>query len=179
MMQNSDKQKSQATLEAANSEKVASYIEADNGIDLALVLEPYHRPDKQTIVCGKLNDKKVLALAQAGVELIINLQADSELEFDEAIAVQQAGMTYEHLPIDGVEALKQVNVLAFDKILRQYHGKKTVIHCGIGSRVGAVVALRAGWLRGRKIETAMARGFSHGLTTVLEQETHNRLLVPR
>ncbi|WP_299187513.1 sulfur transferase domain-containing protein [uncultured Psychrobacter sp.] len=151
---------------------------ADNGINLSKVLEPYFRPDEQTIVCGALDESKVKALAVAGVELVINLQPDDELSFDESEAVTRAGMYYEQLPISGAQDLKQLNILAFDNILRQYHGKKTALHCGSGNRAGAAIALRAGWLRGRKMDTAMARGRSHGLAG-LEQEVHNRLLVPR
>lgn len=152
---------------------------ADNGIDLAAILNLYSRPDEQTIVCGALDEDKVTALADAGVELVINLQPDAELSFDEAAAVTEAGMSYEQLPISGADDLKQLNILAFDNLLRQYHGKKIAMHCKTGSRVGAAVALRAGWLRGRKIETAMERGYNHGLTEMFEDEVHNRLLVPR
>ncbi len=164
-----------------NSADISADInsETDNNINLASTLEIYFRPDEQTIVCGALDQEKVQALADAGVELVINLQADAELGFDEASAVKQAGMTYEHLPISGVDDLKQLNILAFDKLLRQYHGKKLAIHCGCGNKVGAAMALRSGWLRGRKMDTAMERGRSHGLTATLEQEVHNRLLVPR
>ncbi len=150
----------------------------DNGVNLAEILEPYFRPDEQTIVCGALDETKIKALADSGVELIINLQPDDELSFDEAAAVKQAGMSYEQLPISGAKDLKQLNILAFDNILRQYHGKKIAMHCGSGNRVGAAIALRAGWLRGRKMDTALERGRSHGLTK-LEEEVHNRLLVPR
>nr|WP_296189556.1 sulfur transferase domain-containing protein [Psychrobacter sp. UBA3483] len=150
----------------------------DNGINLASIFEPYFRPEANTIVCGALNDEKVAALAAAGVELVLNLQPDEELNFDERAAVERAGMHYEQLPISGANDLKQLNILAFDNILRQYHGKKTVMHCGSGNRAGAAVALRAGWLRGRKMDTALERGRSHGLTK-LEEEVHNRLLVPR
>lgn len=164
----------------ANKIKHSKDIDADNGVDLAAVLEPYFRPDEQTIVCGALDSDKVTALANAGVELVINLQPDDELNFDEATAVEQAGMYYQQLPISGTNDLKQLKILAFDSILRQYHGKKVAMHCGTGNRVGAAMALRAGWLRGRKIETSMERGRSHGLTMPqLTQEVHNRLLVPR
>jgi len=152
--------------------------ELDRGVNLAEALTPYFRPDDQTIVCGALDSEKVASLAKAGVELVINLQTDEELEFDEAAAVRQAGMAYEHLPINGADDLKQLNILAFDKILRQYHGKKTAMHCGSGNRAGAAMALRAGWLRGRKMDTAMQSGRNHGMTK-LEEEVHNRLLVPR
>lgn len=150
----------------------------DNGIDLANIFEPYFRPDANTIVCGALDDEKVAALAKSGVELVINLQPNDELSFDEAAAVERAGMHYEHLPISGAADLKQLKILAFDNILRQHHGKKTALHCGTGNRAGAAIALRAGWLRGRKMDTAMERGRSHGLTKLAE-EVHNRLLVPR
>nr|WP_201594740.1 sulfur transferase domain-containing protein [Psychrobacter vallis] len=150
----------------------------DNGVDLAAVIDPYFRPDANTIVCGALDDTKVLALAKAGIELVINLQPDDELSFDESAAVERAGMQYEHLPINGAADLKQLKILAFDNILRQHYGKKIAVHCGSGNRVGAAIALRAGWLRGRKMDTAMERGRSHGLTK-LEDEVYKRLLVPR
>lgn len=160
----------------ANEQNAASAI--DNGINLASIFEPYFRPEANTIVCGALDEAKVAALAAAGVELVINLQPDDELSFDERAAVEGAGMAYEQLPISGANDLKQLKILAFDNILRQHHGKKTVMHCGSGNRAGAAIALRAGWLRGRKMDTAMERGRSHGLTKLAE-EVHNRLLVPR
>ncbi|MFZ2844735.1 serine/threonine protein phosphatase [Psychrobacter sp.] len=161
-----------------NDHKDTDVTVSDNGINLATIFEPYFRPDENTIVCGALDDEKVVALAAAGVELVLNLQPDDELSFDERAAVERAGMHYEQLPISGTQDLKQLKILAFDNILRQYHGKKTAMHCGSGNRVGAAMALRAGWLRGRKMDTAMERGRSHGLTKLAE-EVRNRLLVPR
>lgn len=164
--------------EPDNSATIDKATAKDNGVNLESIVEPYFRPDDNTIVCGALDEEKVAALAAAGVELVLNLQPDDELNFDERAAVERAGMHYEQLPISGAKDLKQLNILAFDNILRQYHGKKTVLHCGSGNRAGAAVALRAGWLRGRKMDTALERGRSHGLTK-LEEEVHNRLLVPR
>lgn len=161
---------------AANDQNDASAV--DNGINLEDIFEPYFRPEENTIVCGALDEAKVAALAAAGVELVLNLQPDDELSFDERAAVEGSGMAYEQLPISGVNDLKQLKILAFDNILRQHHGKKIAMHCGSGNRAGAVMALRAGWLRGRKIDTAMERGRSYGLTKLAE-EVHNRLLVPR
>lgn len=164
--------------DSSASESATTDNTPDNGVDLATVIEPYFRPDTNTIVCGALDEEKVAALAKAGVELVINLQPDDELSFDESTAVARAGMHYEHLPISGAADLKQLKILAFDNVLRQYHGKKIAVHCGSGNRVGAAIALRAGWLRGRKMDTAMERGRSHGLTK-LEDEVYKRLLVPR
>lgn len=145
---------------------------------LAPVLENAKFPDANTVVTGKLTPEKVAKIAEAGIEHIINLQPEDELSFDEKAAVEAQGMVYTHLPISGADDLKQLNLLEFDKALRANHGKKTLMHCGSGNRVGACVALRAGWLRGRKMDTAMQRGKDHGLTS-LEDEVHMRLLVPR
>ena len=168
--------------EGINADAVSTDITTesatDNGINLASIFEPYFRPDENTIVCGALDEDKVAVLAAAGVELVFNLQPDDELSFDEKAAVERAGMHYEQLPISGAADLKQLKILAFDNILRQHHGKKIAMHCGSGNRAGAAIALRAGWLRGRKMDTAMERGRSHGLTKLAE-EVHNRLLVPR
>ena len=150
----------------------------DNGIALCEVLTPYYRPAEQTIVCGALDNDKVQALAEAGVELVINLQPEEELTFDEAAAVRDAGMAYAALPIKDENDLKQLVILEFDKILRQYHNKKMALHCKSGNRVGAAMALRAGWLRGRKMDTALERGQQHGLQG-LQEVVHQRLLVPR
>lgn len=145
---------------------------------LEQVLDNAKFPDANTVVTGKLSPEKIAKIAEAGIEHIINLQPDSELSFDEKSAVEAAGIHYTHLPISGADDLKQVNLLEFDKALRAHHGKKTLLHCGSGNRVGACMALRAGWLRGRKMDTAMERGKQHGLTG-LEEEVRMRLLVPR
>lgn len=167
-----------ADIVAANDNTATDSFTADNGIDLSTIFAPYFRPDTNTIVCGALDEEKVAVLAKVGVESVINLQPDDELSFDEAAAVERAGMHYEQLAINGAADLKQLKILAFDNILRQHHGKKIALHCGSGNRVGAAIALRAGWLRGRKMDTAMERGRSHGLTK-LEDEVYKRLLVPR
>lgn len=145
---------------------------------LAAVFEGAKFPDSNTVVTGKLTPEKVAKAAEAGIEHIINLQPEDELSFDEKAEVEEHGIQYTHLPISGAKDLKQVNLLEFDKALRAYHGKKTLLHCGSGNRVGACMALRAGWLRGRKMDTAMQRGKDHGLTG-LEEEVRMRLLVPR
>lgn len=145
---------------------------------LEQVLDNAKFPDANTVVTGKLSPEKITKIAEAGIEHIINLQPDSELTFDEKSAVEAAGIHYTHLPISGADDLKQINLLEFDKALRTHHGKKTLLHCGSGNRVGACIALRAGWLRGRKMDTALERGKEHGLES-LEEEVRMRLLVPR
>lgn len=165
---------------AATAEKTENQQQEPLSLQASLeqVLDNAKFPDANTVVTGKLSPEKITKIAEAGIEHIINLQPESELSFDEKSAVEAAGIHYTHLPIAGADDLKQINLLEFDKALRAHHGKKTLLHCGSGNRVGACVALRAGWLRGRKMDTAMERGKEHGLDS-LEEEVRMRLLVPR
>lgn len=152
---------------------------SDNDLSaLAEVLDYFLQPDDITVVCGALDAEKIKKIAQSGIEHVINLQPSEELTFDEKAAVEQAGMAYSHLPIQDENDLVQLKMLAFDKVLREHHGKKTLLHCQTGDKVGAAVALRQGWLRGRKMDTALSKGHAHGLTT-LKDEVYQRLLVPR
>lgn len=130
-----------------------------------------------TLVSGELNAQAIDELKAEGVAHIINFQASDELSFDEAKTCQEAGIGYTHLPIANADALTQLNIMAFDKALRQQHGKKILMHCKTGNRVGAAMALRAGWLRGRKMDTALQTGKEHGLTG-WEETVKNKLLVP-
>lgn len=135
-------------------------------------------PEDKVIVTGALDKEKVAILQQAGVEYVINLQPTNELTFDEQRALSEAGIDYTHVPIRGAEDLRQTVIMKFDKAVQQGHGKNTLIHCKSGNRVGAAVALRAGWLRGRKMDTALEWGKNYGLAE-LEEEVKNRLLVPQ
>lgn len=135
-------------------------------------------PEDKVVVTGALDKEKVAILQQAGVEYVINLQPTDELTFDEQQALSQAGIDYAHVPIRGAEDLKQTVIMEFDKAVTQAHGKNTLMHCKSGNRVGAAVALRGGWLRERKMDTALEWGRNYGLTG-LEEEVKKRLLVPQ
>lgn len=158
-------------------------LESDDTLDsleqrLKNILPDAKFPNSYTVVTGALDAKKVACLTKANVQVVLNLQPNDELLFDEAASVLAHGMDYVHLPIAGADDLKQVNLLAFDRVMREHQGKTILMHCKSGNRVGACMALRAGWLRGRKMDTAMAQGFAYGLQG-LEEEVRNRLLVPR
>lgn len=135
-------------------------------------------PEDNLIVTGALSPDIISSLKQAGVKTVINLQPETELTFDEKTALAEADINYVNIPIRGAEDLKQTVVMQFDRALREHYGEATLIHCKSGNRVGAAIALRAGWLRGRKMDTALERGKAAGLTG-LQQEVEQRLLVPR
>src|SRR5690606_39211066 len=113
-------------------------------------------------------------LRAAGIRRVINLAPASETPgFDEAAAVRAVGMRYDALPIAGAGDLDREAVLDFDQLL-QAAGGPTLVHCGSGNRVGALVALRAAWLQGADEEAAVEEGRRWGLGG-LEGEVRQRI----
>ncbi|CAN0336053.1 unnamed protein product, partial [Chrysoparadoxa australica] len=78
--------------------------------------------------------------------------------------VAAIGLTYHHLPIASPEDLNESNVRRFDEIMVPVGDEPALVHCASGNRVGALFALRAGWLKGQAPDAALALGRSHGLT---------------
>jgi uncharacterized protein (TIGR01244 family) len=97
------------------------------------------------------------------VKHVIDLTQESESpDFDEASALAAADIAYDRLPIAGADGLTRDNVVAFDRLLASAE-EPVLVHCGASNRVGAMAALRAGWLQGKDVEEALAIGREWGL----------------
>ncbi|GAB6195344.1 protein tyrosine phosphatase family protein [Lysobacter xanthus] len=134
----------------------------------------FAEPSPGVYAAGRLAPTDVDALARAGVRGVIDLSLDTETpDFDEAAAVRGAGLRYDALPVKGADGLTRERVVAFDRLLRDAR-RPVLVHCASGNRVGAMAALRAGWLQGRDLEAALAEGRRWGLKG-LEPEVRRRL----
>ncbi len=132
-------------------------------------------PAPHRVAAGALQAGDLPALQAAGVREVINLRAASETpDFDEAAAVEGAGIDYRHLPIRGPQDLTRGNVLAFDKLLGDAGDGLTVVHCASSNRVGAMIALRAALVEGASADAALAEGRRWGLKS-LEPQVRERL----
>ncbi len=95
---------------------------------------------------------QVQAIAQAGVDLVINLAPfDPEHDLnDEAGLVASARMDYLNIPVDW-EAPKQKDLQAFMETMDQNRGRKILVHCRANYRATGFIALyrmlRLGWNR--------------------------------
>lgn len=95
---------------------------------------------------------QVRAIAEAGVELVINLapfDPGHDLH-DEAGLVASAGMDYLNIPVDW-EAPKQGDLQAFMEAMDRNSGRKVLVHCRANYRATGFIALyrmlRLGWTR--------------------------------
>ncbi len=132
--------------------------------DLAGVKNISH-PASNRYGAGQPEADSFSAFAAAGVKHVINLRPPTEIpNLNEAAIVTKAGMAYYNVPISGAADLTHDKVVLIDKLLRQIGDESVLLHCSSSNRVGAVMALRAAWLKGASTDQAIAIGQQWGLT---------------
>ena len=85
---------------------------------------------------------------------------------NEAAVVTKNGMAYYHVPVNGADGVTLANARMVDRILLKNSDKNVLVHCASSNRVGALMALRAGWLDGMSVDDAIAVGKEHGMTSL-------------
>lgn len=158
----------------------AAADEADLGpvtslkVDLGRVVELGTVSSVNGITSAGQPDQAALEVfAGAGYGTVIDLRGEGEDRgFDEAAVVEELGLHYVTLPVEGKDGVSFDNARKLDELLRQYPGP-VLVHCGSGNRVGALLALRAS-LAGKDDESALEIGRAGGLTG-LESVVRERL----
>jgi protein tyrosine phosphatase (PTP) superfamily phosphohydrolase (DUF442 family) len=120
---------------------------------------------KDTIYsAGQPPQEQLSNLSREGFRRIIDLRPpDEDHGYDEPSAASLAGLEYLSLPVAGEADLNLAKVTTLDQWLATGSSVKTLIHCGSGNRVGALLALRAGWLHGASVPVALDIGRDAGL----------------
>jgi protein tyrosine phosphatase (PTP) superfamily phosphohydrolase (DUF442 family) len=110
----------------------------------------FRKIDEQISTGGQPTAEQLIAAAQEGTQVVINLatyQAGHSLE-DEAGLVRSLGMTYYHIPVDWQNPTLS-DFAAFEQAMQQVGVAKTLIHCAANFRVTAFYGLYAmkhlGW----------------------------------
>jgi protein tyrosine phosphatase (PTP) superfamily phosphohydrolase (DUF442 family) len=114
---------------------------------------------------GQPSESEFKGLAAAGFRRVIDLRASPEERgFDEVAEAARQQLDYVRLPIAGEADLTLNHVKELDSLLAGPPALMTLVHCGSSNRVGALLALRAAWLKGATLDAALAVGRSAGLT---------------
>ena len=122
-------------------------------------------PTSNRYGAGQPEAESFSAFAAAGVKHVINFRPPTETpNMNEAAIVTRAGMAYYNVPISGGADLTRDKGVLVDKILSQIGDEPALLHCSSGNRVGAIMTLRAAWLKGASKAEAIAIGKSWGLT---------------
>lgn len=114
---------------------------------------------------GQPQAEDVKKFANLGVTTVINLRTEEEMDalgYDEKAAVEEAGMTYVHLPMGREEPTEEFIAEAL-KALDVPEDEKVLLHCGSSNRVGYVWSLFAAKERGLSEDEALAEGKAAGM----------------
>ena len=139
----------------------------------ALGLRNLQNPEGKFYTSGQPTKEDLEALSEAGVQNVVSVRTDGELDWDEKAYVESLGMNFYSVPVAGASGVTYENAAALTSLLDTIEGEATVLHCGSGNRVGALVALSELESNGGDIEAAVQKGKDWGLTG-LESEIRNR-----
>ncbi len=153
-----------AFLGAAPSPGASAAAEApavDPKIDLLNAREPM----EGLLTGGQITREQMEEAAAAGYGTIINLRGPGEPgSWDEAPFAEQLGMSYVAIPITGAGDLNEENARRLAKALDEAKDAPTILHCGSGNRVGALLALKAYHVDGKSADEALKIGLEGGMT---------------
>ena len=89
---------------------------------------------------GQPEIEELKKLKEAGVEIVVNLREDHEMEevFDEEKLLRELGLRYISIPLI-LDIVDNDLLKIFFKTLNEIEGKKTLIHCHRNIRVSALM----------------------------------------
>ncbi|EKE87661.1 fused DSP-PTPase phosphatase/NAD kinase-like protein [Idiomarina xiamenensis] len=120
-------------------------------------------------VSGQPSAAQLSEFAKQGGQAVVNLRgADEPLPFNEAALANELGVSYYAIPIANANDLTLSKVKLFDQVIGKLQPEQTLLHCASGNRVGAMMALRAGWLQHKSADEALQIGRQHGLKSLAD-----------
>lgn len=133
-------------------------------------IEGAENPRSEWLITGQPEPHELVAAQRAGARHVVNARDLGEFEdWDEKALVGELGLSYHRVPIGSPDDLDREAVESFDRILAEIGDEPALMHCASGNRIGALFALRAGWLQGKDDDTAIEIGRQHGLTALEDQ----------
>lgn len=121
-------------------------------------------------VMGVPEAQDIAEFAEQGGDIVISLLSIEEMAGSkETQWTSELGIAFFHVPVDGAAGVSFANARMLDRLLLTHADKNILVHCASSNRVGALFALRAGWLDGHSTEEALEIGRQHGLTSLEEK----------
>jgi len=122
------------------------------------------RPENRLFCGGQPTAQQLADFAREGGGCVVNLRPQAEMGgFDEGATVRELGMQYVHIPVAGPEDLSRQAATTLADAMKRFDADHLMVHCASGQRVGALVALKAGWIDGLPVDQAMEVGRKAGL----------------
>ncbi len=126
-------------------------------------------PQTNLITAGQPTKDDLKKLSQRGVKVIVNLRAKGEFRgFNEKAVVEQLGMKYVHIPMEGGKDITVKNAKLLDAALKGLK-EPAVVHCASSNRVGGLLAYRAFSLQNQTAKDAFEFGKKAGMRSTQKQ----------
>lgn len=126
------------------------------------------QPLEGVITAGQPSPEAFEKLNAAGIKTVVSLRMPGEAgRWGEQDKAQQMGLRFVSIPIGGSQDLTRENVQKLADVLAQESGD-ILVYCGSSNRVGALLALRAAWLQGADVDSALELGRAAGLTSLAD-----------
>ncbi|NHZ72920.1 MAG: hypothetical protein GWP16_00410 [Nitrospirae bacterium] len=125
------------------------------------------------LVGGQPTSGQLERAHELGYKTVINLRQPDENDNTDPQQVQDLGMTYVSIPINGPADMTEEKARVLAGALEAAESP-VIVHCASGNRVGGLFAMRAFYIDGMSPEEALAVGKAAGLTR-LEPEVRKAL----
>jgi protein tyrosine phosphatase (PTP) superfamily phosphohydrolase (DUF442 family) len=112
---------------------------------------------------GQLDRAGFEAAKETGIDVVINLRAPSELDWDEAAAVESLGMAYYNVPVVG-PSFDPGAFAEIERLVEEHPGQQTLIHCSSSNRAGGWFATHLVDRHEMSLDDALAAGRATGIT---------------
>jgi protein tyrosine phosphatase (PTP) superfamily phosphohydrolase (DUF442 family) len=131
----------------------------------ALRIRNARMPSPGLLTGGQLTSDQMLTLRDLGYRHFISLRERGEegAGWEEEFA-ESEGIAFTRIPVAGADGIARENAERLDARLARAGTEPTVLYCGSGNRVGALIAVRAHLIGGTGAEEALALGKAAGLT---------------
>ncbi len=143
------------------------------GSEMKSSIKNYNRATPLLATSGALGEGAIKELSEKGVTTIINLRSREEGALEEGEKVKAAGMTYIHISVGGDTITDEQILSDLTKALDAIKSP-TLLHCGSGNRVGAMLA-RYYLSKGENVDTAFEKGRTAGMKLSLENKVREAL----
>ena len=114
------------------------------------------------IFAGQFQAADIPAIKEAGVTQVISLRTEGEIDWDEAKAVNEAGLKHVSVAFGSGEELTDDKIQQLRELLGHEDGK-TMLHCGSANRVASVWIAHRVLDGGADLETAIEEAKTIGL----------------
>ena len=149
-------------LRAGSAQDVAALSKAPEVFTMELGdVKNVHRSGN-LIFSGQFSSDDLQAMKLLGIQRVISLRNESEIDFDEAKAVADADLEFQRVPFATEEALTDDVFHEVRDLLRD-DSQKTLLHCGSANRVGGVWLTYRVLDQGVEVDTALAEAKKMGL----------------